>query len=44
MTWICPDCDRLFARTGQSHECSPAMTLEEYLETGPDFSGRTAMP
>lgn len=21
MTWTCPDCDRTFARTGQSHKC-----------------------
>jgi hypothetical protein len=33
--WICPDCGRRFARTRQSHECSPAMTLEEYFSTGP---------
>src|SRR3954471_22705769 len=33
--WICPDCGRQFGRAGQSHECAPAMTLEEYFSTGP---------
>lgn len=37
MTWTCLDCERVFARTGQSHECEPAMTLEEYFSTGPPF-------
>jgi hypothetical protein len=27
----------LFGRTNQSHECAPAMTLEEYFSTGPPF-------
>lgn len=35
MAWDCPDCGRRFARRGQGHECSPAMTLDEYFETGP---------
>lgn len=35
MTWVCPDCSRLFARVGQSHECAPAMSLDEYFSTGP---------
>jgi hypothetical protein len=35
MTWDCPDCHRRFARTRQSHECAPAMTLDEYFSTGP---------
>jgi hypothetical protein len=34
--WTCPNCGRLFARR-QSHECAPAMELEEYLATGPPF-------
>ena len=34
--WICPECHRQFARRGQGHECSPAMTLEEYFATGPE--------
>ena len=34
--WECPDCKRRFARKGQSHECAPAMTLEEYFATGPE--------
>ena len=33
--WTCPECGRLFRRRGQSHECSPAMSLEEYFSTGP---------
>lgn len=33
--WICPSCDRRFRRAGQSHECSPAMSVEDYFSTGP---------
>jgi hypothetical protein len=33
--WICPKCQRQFARTGQGHMCAPAMTLEDYFATGP---------
>ena len=36
-SWICPRCRRRFGRTGQSHECSPALTLEEYFASGPAF-------
>ena len=25
----------MFGRAGQSHECAPAMTVEEYFSTGP---------
>jgi hypothetical protein len=35
--WDCPDCGRRFRRAGQSHECSPAMSLDEYFATGPDW-------
>ena len=35
--WVCPDCQRQFARKGQGHECAPAMTIEEYFSTGPPF-------
>ena len=35
--WVCPKCQRQFARKGQGHECSPAMTIEEYFSTGPPF-------
>ena len=31
--WTCPDCGRMFARRGQGHECTPAITLDEYFET-----------
>jgi hypothetical protein len=33
--WTCPDCHRQFARTKQSHDCAPAMTIDEYFSTGP---------
>jgi hypothetical protein len=33
--WTCPQCRRLFRRAGQTHECAPAMSLEEYFVTGP---------
>ena len=33
--WTCPECGRLFARTRQSHDCAPGLTLEEYFATGP---------
>jgi hypothetical protein len=35
--WVCPKCQRQFARQGQGHECSPAMTVDEYFSTGPPF-------
>jgi hypothetical protein len=34
--WVCPECDRQFGRVNQSHECAPAMSLEEYFSTGPE--------
>ena len=33
--WVCPKCKRQFARANQGHECSPAMSLDEYFATGP---------
>lgn len=33
--WECPACGRRFARRGQTHECAPAMSLDEYFSTGP---------
>ena len=33
--WTCPECGRLFARSGQGHDCAPGLSLEEYFETGP---------
>lgn len=33
--WTCPDCGRLFARTRQSHDCAPGLTLAEYFASGP---------
>lgn len=37
MTWTCPSCARQFGRRNQSHECAPALTVEEYFATGPAF-------
>lgn len=34
--WTCPDCDRRFGKKNQSHECAPAMSLEDYFSTGPE--------
>lgn len=34
--WVCPECRRQFGRSKQSHECAPAMSLEEYFSTGPE--------
>jgi hypothetical protein len=31
--WTCPECGRSFGRRNQSHECAPAMALEEYFAT-----------
>ena len=33
--WQCPECGRQFGRNRQSHECAPAMSLDEYFSTGP---------
>lgn len=35
--WECPQCRRRFGRSNQGHECAPALTVEEYFSTGPDF-------
>ncbi len=35
--WTCPECERRFGRRGQGHECAPALSIEEYFATGPDF-------
>lgn len=35
--WTCPECQRRFGRANQGHECSPAMSVDEYFETGPEF-------
>jgi hypothetical protein len=34
--WVCPACGRQFGRRNQSHECAPAMSLDEYFSTGPE--------
>jgi Domain of unknown function (DUF5655) len=36
-SWTCPRCHRLFGRRNQSHECAPAMSLDEYFSTGPPW-------
>jgi Domain of unknown function (DUF5655) len=33
MAWVCSECGRRFGRAGQSHECSPALTLDDYFAT-----------
>ena len=33
MAWVCPECGRRFGRAVQSHECSPAMSLDDYFAT-----------
>lgn len=33
--WTCPECGRLFGRAGQSHDCAPGLSIEEYFSTGP---------
>ena len=33
--WLCTDCGRHFGRAKQSHQCTPALTLDEYLERQP---------
>ena len=35
-SWVCPRCGRRFRRRGQTHECAPAMSLEEYFASGPE--------
>lgn len=35
--WQCPECQRKFGRANQGHECAPAMEIDEYFQTGPDF-------
>ena len=37
MSWTCPDCGRTFRRNRQSHECAPALSLEQYFATGPEW-------
>ena len=43
MTWECPDCRRRFGRRGQSHECAPAMTLDDYFAAVPTQKGRSGL-
>jgi hypothetical protein len=33
--WTCPDCGRRFGKARQSHECAPALSIDEYFATGP---------
>jgi hypothetical protein len=28
-SWTCPHCDRQFGRRNQSHECAPALSLDD---------------
>jgi uncharacterized protein DUF5655 len=34
--WVCPACRRQFGKRNQSHDCEPAMSLEEYFSSGPE--------
>jgi Domain of unknown function (DUF5655) len=34
--WTCPNCDREFARTGQSHTCVPGGTVADTFRERPD--------
>jgi hypothetical protein len=31
VSWTCPACGRRFGRRNQSHECEPAITVDEYF-------------
>lgn len=33
--WTCPDCGRSFGRSGQSHLCVPATTVDEWFADEP---------
>lgn len=35
--WTCPECQRRFGKKSQSHECAPALSIDEYFESGPEF-------
>lgn len=35
--WTCPECRRPFARRNQSHQCTPATTVDDYYAARPDW-------
>jgi Domain of unknown function (DUF5655) len=35
-TWTCPQCDRSFGRTGQSHVCLPVRPVDAYFRDRPE--------
>lgn len=35
--WTCAECGRRFGRVRQGHECAPALSVDEYFSTGPEF-------
>ena len=37
--WTCPDCHRQFGATGQGHMCRPGLTVAEFLDASPAFTG-----
>jgi Domain of unknown function (DUF5655) len=36
-SWTCPECDRTFGRTKQSHVCLPVMAVDDYFATRPAY-------
>ena len=35
--WTCPECQRLFGRRNQSHQCTPATTVDDYYAGRPTW-------
>jgi hypothetical protein len=35
--WTCPQCDRTFGRTSQSHVCLSVMGVDDYFATRPEY-------
>lgn len=35
MSWVCPACDRTFARNRQSHRCVPVVSLDDWFADRP---------
>ena len=37
--WTCPDCRRKFGAAGQGHLCQPGLTVVEFIDVSPGFTG-----